>query len=654
MNKFILIFMLILSSDIRIFAVEHAHAAADSILGLMEIHPADTTLYDEMIRQVSALMYNDPDFAFTTVKKALAFAQKSENQRSTARFEMYIGIVYDLKGLYDSAFMMYEEGLVTAEKYDLEIVKGELCNNYSITLAVVGQLEKSVDYALKAMDIFEKAHDSLLLGKIYNNLGSRYSELQYQDRALEYYQKAININERLKDDKKLAYNYGNVGLLYYDMNQNAKALEFFQKSIRLQDTIRNKYDYSIALHNLALAYQRLNEPKTALNYEKHAFALSNGIDDDLGKIVTLNGMAAIYVTMGLPRKALVFFNQSEVVAQKIGARSYLMKIFEGKANLYAQFNDYRLAYKYNQKFAALKDSIMTTEKDKAIQKIKEFENEKKREQILLLTKDTEIQKLSIKRQKIIKNSVIAVGFLFLLIAIGLLHRYRYVRKTRNELADKNKIINHEKERSDKLLLNILPAQTAEELKDTGTSEARHIEMVTVMFTDFKGFTFLAERMSARELVSEIDHCFKAFDQIISKHNIEKIKTIGDAYMCAGGLPVPNTTNPVDVVKAAIEIQQFIEDLKLRKKAENKPYFELRSGIHTGPVVAGIVGSKKFQYDIWGDTVNIASRLESCGEVGKINISQTTYEKVKDHFRCVHRGKIEAKNKGAIDMYFVEE
>jgi len=222
-----------------------------------------------------------------------------------------------------------------------------------------------------------------------------------------------------------------------------------------------------------------------------------------------------------------------------------------------------------------------------------------------------------------------------------------------EVQERTKELRLEKQKSDDLLLNILPEEVANELKEKGSADAKQFDMVTVMFTDFKGFTKISERLSPSQLVEEIHICFKAFDAIIAKHNIEKIKTIGDAYMCAGGLPVSNETHAVDVVNAAIEIRQFMQEHLEQKKLAGEEVFEIRIGIHTGPVVAGIVGIRKFAYDIWGDTVNVASRLESSGEAGKINISGSTYEYVKDQFACTHRGKIEAKNKGQIDMYFVE-
>jgi ligand-binding sensor domain-containing protein/class 3 adenylate cyclase len=229
---------------------------------------------------------------------------------------------------------------------------------------------------------------------------------------------------------------------------------------------------------------------------------------------------------------------------------------------------------------------------------------------------------------------------------------RTVTERTTELVAEKKEAEKQKRRSDELLLNILPPEVAEELKQKGSAEAKQFDDVTVMFTDFKNFTKISEKLSPSELVAEIDYCFKAFDNIITKHNIEKIKTIGDSYMCAGGLPVINKTNAHDVVTAAIEIREFMQSHSQLRKNENKDPFEIRIGVHTGPVVAGIVGVKKFAYDIWGDTVNIASRMESSGEVGKINISGSTYALVKDKFTCIHRGKIQAKNKGEVDMYFV--
>jgi class 3 adenylate cyclase len=222
-----------------------------------------------------------------------------------------------------------------------------------------------------------------------------------------------------------------------------------------------------------------------------------------------------------------------------------------------------------------------------------------------------------------------------------------------EVLERTAELREEKKKSDDLLLNILPSEIAEELKQKGSALARDYEKVTVMFTDFKDFTKISEQLSPAELVKEIDICFRAFDEIIQKHGIEKIKTIGDAYMCVGGLPVPDKNHALNTVKAALEIRDFMNKHNQQKTEKGEHLFRIRIGIHTGSVVAGIVGVKKFAYDIWGDTVNIAARIESSGEPDKINISGSTYELIKDNFIFTYRGKIEAKNKGQIDMYFVE-
>jgi len=227
-----------------------------------------------------------------------------------------------------------------------------------------------------------------------------------------------------------------------------------------------------------------------------------------------------------------------------------------------------------------------------------------------------------------------------------------VKERTAEVVEEKAEVEKQKAKSDELLLNILPFEVAEELKEKGYTTAKSFDEVTILFSDIKGFTHVAEKLTAQELVKEIDTYFSAFDNIMQQYGLEKIKTIGDAYIAAGGLPEDNTATVQNVVEAAIAMQRAVEDLKKKRVENNLPYFELRIGIHTGPVVAGVVGIKKFQYDIWGDTVNLAARMEQSGVPGKINISKYTYEKVKDHFHCEHRGKIDAKNKGEIDMYFI--
>ena len=227
--------------------------------------------------------------------------------------------------------------------------------------------------------------------------------------------------------------------------------------------------------------------------------------------------------------------------------------------------------------------------------------------------------------------------------LGLFRRYQFIKAT-------NKLIEEEKDRSEKLLLNILPEETANELKENGKVQAKKFESVTVLFTDFEGFTAWAERVEPVRLVESIDFYFKAFDEIITKYGLEKIKTIGDSYMCAGGLPTYCATHASDVIKASKEMIRFVEDLPL--KDERFLHFSMRVGVHTGPVVAGIVGTKKWQYDIWGDTVNIASRMESMSELGRVNLSESTHDIIKNEFSCEFRGEIEVKNRGFLKMYFL--
>lgn len=222
----------------------------------------------------------------------------------------------------------------------------------------------------------------------------------------------------------------------------------------------------------------------------------------------------------------------------------------------------------------------------------------------------------------------------------------------SELEQKNQFLKAEQEKSDNLLQNILPAEIAEQLKNKGTVDAKTYKTVSVLFTDFKGFTQISEKLSPQRIIVELSIFFAKFDEIIGGHFIEKIKTIGDSYMCVGGLPLRNKSNPIDTVLAGLEMQEFVTKLNEEKLAKGEEAWNLRLGIHTGKVIAGVIGKKKFAYDIWGDTVNTASRMESAGEVGKVNISGETFKHIEEYFNCEYRGKVVAKNKGEIDMYFV--
>jgi len=252
-----------------------------------------------------------------------------------------------------------------------------------------------------------------------------------------------------------------------------------------------------------------------------------------------------------------------------------------------------------------------------------------------------------------RNLLAVISLAVLVIAVGLFYRYRTLRKLNKLLEQKNHDIAVAHQRSDELLLNILPVAIAEELKMTGAAAARQHDMVTVLFTDFVDFSRVAAGMTPAQLVKELDVCFRAFDEISGRYQLEKIKTIGDAYMCAGGLMANDPDHPVRVVQAALEMRQFIETWKAEKLHNNTPAFDVRIGIHTGPLVAGVVGTHKFAYDIWGNTVNVAARMEEGSEPGKVNVSETTYRFVKDHFKFTPRGPIPAKNIGNVEMFFVD-
>ena len=364
--------------------------------------------------------------------------------------------------------------------------------------------------------------------------------------------------------------------------------------------------------------------------------------------VSLLGIARTLSMQKDFRGSLSYFHRAELLATEIDAKLQLQDAYKGLAKSYASLGQFNKAYTYDTLFSSIKDVLFNeSNARKEQQLVFNSDMEKKQSEIGLLTKDKELQEATIQRQKIVNYAAAITGFLLLLVIGGVYNRYKFVNKT-------NRIIKSERDRSKELLLNILPEETAHELETSGFAKTQFYENVTVLFTDFKGFSTIAGNLTPQALVAELNDYFCKFDEIVEKYDLEKIKTIGDAYMCAGGIPVVNETHAINAVMAALEMQEYMKKQMLDRQSRGEQGWELRVGIHTGPIVAGVVGKKKYAYDIWGDTVNVASRMESNGEAGKVNISSSTYAVIKDRYNCLHRGKISAKNIGDVDMYFVED
>jgi len=477
----------------------------------------------------------------------------------------------------------------------------------------------------------EQSSINIAIADVYSIIGDHTN-------AVFYYKLSLRNLKKENDSINIASAQLNLGDDYYNQNKLDSALIYFKESRKIFRALKSEIGIAYNLGNLGLVFSKKNENKRAENNLNKAINVLTKLSDYYPICVYLGAMSEIYKKKGLDKKALIFATRSLNFAKKYGLKEQISTANLKISGIYEQEGKILKSFRHYKDYIKYKDTINSV---KVVQKMANmrtnYEISKKQLEVDLLNHQK-------KTQKII---VIATGFaLFLiaLLALGLYKRNRYIQKT-------NKIIEREKNRSDNLLLNILPEETAFELKENGVVKPKKFDSVTVLFTDFKGFTQYSEKLSPEELVKSIDFYFSNFDKIIEKYNLEKIKTVGDSYMCAGGLPFQTTNHALKIIQAAFEIVEFVEKAKISNK--NKlTTFDIRIGINTGPVVAGVVGTKKFSYDIWGDTVNVASRMETASETGKINISENTFNLINGDFKCTYRGSIKVKNRGFLKMYFI--
>lgn len=584
----------------------------------------------------------------------------------------------------------YEEEL-EAYRQIIALSKGtRYANLQPVAWNNVGYVSKYLGNTKAAKSAFQNTlrtasqDETELRGAAYYNLGLIYHNAGNADSAMISFTNAKNMYTSCDDLSSIASSLNMMALSYFHQNdmfnaqkQLDKAFDLERKNdLKFQEAKSHEiqslffeqvYDYENSLKSYKRFLSIRDSILTLEQTEKYRLLLDQYRVEQIEKQLRLIWAANDLETANLAReRAALEAERAQIEAQQ---ERDARRIKEDELKISRQQSELRLL-QLNEEKLNLENKQKELEIAQRDNDLKELALEKERllvakneKEISYLAKQKELEEQWRKNEKLEfqnKLRMIFGALLFILIIlIGILIAYRQLRRRKKQIEEQNVIIAEskreieiQKEKSDGLLLNILPISIAEELKRNGVAKPKLYEDISVGFTDFSGFTMISEKLSPEELVQKLDAMFLEFDRIIEKYELQRIKTIGDAYMFAAGLPNEMEDHAERSVHAAIEMRNFIDSFNAQLPA-GAPTWNIRIGIHSGPVVAGVIGIKKFAYDIWGDTVNTAARMESSGEVGKVNISGSTYMKIRNTFNTVHRGKVHAKNKGDIDMYFVE-
>ena len=498
-------------------------------------------------------------------------------------------------------------------------------------LVDTGDMQKAIENYLSAGDRALNENNNSGLAVIYASIGSVYVDLGNTETGVSYYRKAIDILKKPKilkernDTVKFASSLENLGYTYVTMNKPDSALIYLNESGVLFEKIDSEIGLAYNIGNKGLAYAQLKDYNRAEDGINKSFRALEKYGHFTGMCEFLKEISDIYFNRNDFNRASEFAYRGLDLAKVHNLKPEISQANLQLSKIYEKLETDNQSLDFYKNHIIYRDSIYNPSSIQEIANMRtDFEVSLKQTEVDLLNEQKANQRLLI---------------LTMVVILGMTGLYYWN-------------IHKEKRKSDDLLLNILPKKTAEELKENGMVKAKKFESVSVMFTDFQAFTKYSQKLSPEMLVKSVDYYFSKFDEIIEKYSLEKIKTIGDAYMCAGGLNSESPDHHLKIVKAAFEISEFIKESKFSDLGE-MAHFDIRIGINTGPVVAGVVGKKKFAYDIWGDSVNVASRMESNSQAGRINVSENTYQLIKNEFHCEYRGEIEVKNKGLMKMYFVE-
>ncbi len=637
-----IIWVLIFSTHLICFHLSSQTGQIDSLKSLLKEIESDSSQVN-LLNQVGMEYYMEEDFenARGYFLRARDLAEEINFKKGQAYALKNIGIIEYYQGNFTEVFDSWTESLQIFESIPDTLGIANLSSNVGVIYYDQGSYARALDYYLQSLRYSEYLEDPYRISTALVNIGGVYTQMKEYDKAINYYQQLEFYLDQIDDPSiESAYLLG-IGEVYSLTDDHQIALNYYLKAL---NTTKGTPAYAHNLTMIGKEEYELGSRELAIKYYDSAYAIASKDNLPLDLIQTRLAMGRIYSDED-PRKAIEIYEEGAFIAKSMAINEDLKDIYHGMSEAYLNLGDYKNAFVYQEEFLKLKDSIFNIETDDKIRGLQfDFDLQKKEDEIDLLEKEAQILELQEKRQKTVTWAISILLFFIGLLALSWYRRFKFTQET-------NKIIAEEKDRSDSLLLNILPEETAQELKDHGKVQAKRYEQVTVLFTDFVGFTSYSQNLEPEELVASVDHYFSKFDEIVERYGLEKIKTIGDAYMCAGGIPEPDESHVVKIIDVAFEFIRFLNESKSEMK-ENITPFDVRIGLNTGPVVAGVVGTKKFAYDIWGDTVNVASRMESNSEPGRINVSEYTYELIKDKFDCEYRGEIKVKNHGKMKMYFV--
>ncbi len=614
---------------------------------------------------------------------ALPLREALGDRKGMASIYNNLGNIYENQGEGLDALANFQLSLKIMEQLGDSSRIARATYSMAVIHESLGNYPEALNHLYDFLGYVESQDDKEEIAAGYNLIGNIKSEIELTEEAMTWYHKARIIREQLDDIWSLAITYQNLGITednlgeqFQDKDQGDSAivhhllaLEWLDKAYAIYtqnddpsgraDILNNR---GVVEKNLGSSYLLNGDRKAAeqawiqaLEHLAASRAIREELGDQVGVIETLNGLGDVARRQGRYRDALNYTNAYFDLATAINNSKYIRNGWKDRARVYKALGRWKEAFHSHEQYEELRWEEFNDKRVKDYERREVLYGDLKK-QIKLEKQEQELalQDARLSEARTRQRALMGGGLALALLALLLYNRYRIKNKANKDLAEKNVIIDAERKKSDDLLLNILPATTARELKETGRARARHYDSVTVLFTDFSGFTATAAKLAPADLVEELDTCFRAFDAITARHGIEKIKTIGDAYLCVAGLPEEREHHALDVVRAAMEMQEWMEARVIELEGQGRPFFRMRAGIHTGPVVAGVVGDRKFAYDIWGDTVNTAARMESNSEPGRINLSAVTWALVREEIPCTPRGAIEAKGKGKLEMYFVEK